>query len=361
MPDLLVIAATDLRRRVRSRSALITAFLAPLALPVVFGFMFGSGGPGFELGVADDSGSPVGARIISGLAAGGDDQVRFIEVGSGDEARRLVENGRLDAAIVLGSEVGGSESAGGLALTAVGAHDRDLAAQVAASVAHDLAARIDRGGADGVTLHALPLGGRPVSFTAYFGAAMAIVFLFFTVSFAARSILDDRKNRTLDRILAGPTRPSSIILGKVVSIAVLAVAGFVTVWLVTTVAFGATWGNPPAVMVLILFTVFALSGVALFVASLARSPQQSDSFAAVVTFVLALLGGNFTGPTDTPDLLRSLSRLTPNGWALRGFTEVSVDAASVGSVGRSLAALALFGLVFGAIGLIRFGRTVAGR
>lgn len=358
--DVLVVASTDLRRRFRSRSALVTAFIAPLVLPMLFGLMFSPRSQVFDIGVADDSELVIGAQLTASLTASLDDgdeedALELVPVGSGAEARRLVEEGELDSVIVL-------ENTGGqLSLSTIGARDHAIAAQVADSIAYQLAGRIDRQGAAGVEIRPLPVGGRPLSATAYFGAAMAIVFLFFTVSSAAKSLLEERRNRTLDRILAGPTRPAAVVLGKVVSIAALATAGFITVWVVTTVVFGATWGNPGAVLLLIIATVFALCGVALFIASLARSAQQSDSIAAVVTFALALLGGNFVGPTDTPELLRTLSKLTPNGWALRGFTEVSVDAASLSSLARSLSALAAFGAVFGVFGLVRFQRLVAGR
>ncbi len=359
--DILVLASTDLRRRFRSRSALVTAFIAPLVLPMLFGLMFSPRSQVFEIGVADDSELAIGAQLTASLTASGDDgdeendALDLVPVGSGAEARRLVEDGELDSAIVL-------ENTGGqLSLSTVGARDHAIAAQVADSIAYQLAGRIDRQGAAGVEIRSLPVGGRPLSATAYFGAAMAIVFLFFTVSSAAKSLLEERRNRTLDRILAGPTRPAAVVLGKVVSIAALATAGFITVWAVTTVVFDATWGNTGAVLLLIIATVFALCGVALFIASLARSAQQSDSISAVVTFALALLGGNFVGPTDTPELLRKLSKFTPNGWALRGFTEVSVDAASLSSLVGSLSALAAFGAVFGVFGLVRFERLVAGR
>ncbi len=362
--DIVVIASTDLRRRFRSRSALVTAFVAPLVLPMLFGLMFSPRTQVFEIGVADDSDLPTGAQIAASLVmpagvgpASQQDEgaVDFIPVESGTEARAFVDDGSLDSAIILQSRDAR------IALTTVGARDHAIAAQVAESIAHQLAGSIDRQGAPGVEIRSLPIGGRPLSATAYFGAAMAIVFLFFTVSSAAKSLLEERRNRTLDRILAGPTRPAAVVLGKVASIAVLATAGFLTVWTVTSLVFDATWGNPGAVLSLIVATVFALCGVALFIASLARSAQQSDSIAAVVTFALALLGGNFVGPTDTPVLLRTLSKFTPNGWALRGFAEVSVDAASLTSVARSLGALAAFGAVFGFVGVVRFQRLVAGR
>ena len=120
--------------------------------------------------------------------------------------------------------------------------------------------------------------------------------------------------------------------GKTLSVAVLGLAGFVTVWAVTALVFGARWGDPVAVGVVIVATVLAVGGVATLVASLARTDQQADAYTSAVTFVLALLGGNFVGPGAAPELLRQLSLLTPNGWSLSAFTDLSADAGSLGSV-----------------------------
>ena len=88
--------------------------------------------------------------------------------------------------------------------------------------------------------------------------------------------------------------------GKTLSVAALGLAGFVTVWAVTALGFGAGWGNPAAVVLVIVATVFAVGGVSILVASLARTEQQADAYTGAVTFVLALLGGNFVGPSRCP-------------------------------------------------------------
>ncbi|MEZ5218411.1 MAG: ABC transporter permease [Ilumatobacteraceae bacterium] len=97
--------------------------------------------------------------------------------------------------------------------------------------------------------------------------------------------------------------------------------GSVMVWLVTSLAFGARWGNATGVLLVIAATVAALGGVATFVAAFARTQQQADMYVSAVTFTFALLGGNFVGP-DAPPLLATLSKLTPNGWALGAFTDL---------------------------------------
>ena len=78
-----------------------------------------------------------------------------------------------------------------------------------------------------------------------------------------------------------------------------------------------------------------------------------------MTFVLALLGGNFVGPGAAPELLRQLSLLTPNGWALRAFTDLSTDAASLADVAPAIAVLAAIAAVTAGVGLARMHRMVA--
>ncbi len=373
-----VIAVTDLGRRLRDRSALITAVAAPLALGIVFGTLFGATSEVvFEIGVADGAGSPTSQAITDGLldeqASEDDDQVVFIALDAGD-AETAVSDGIVDAALVLGEAADGS-----IELSVIDHAERPFSGDVAAAVAGNLAARLNRvalatqGAAElgldpaigAAAAEAEPyrfdevnLGGSTIDAMAFFGASMAMVLLFFTTGFAAQSILTDRRTSVLDRMLAVGTRPAALLAGKVISISLLALIGFVVVWAVTSLGFGASWGDPVVVLVLIIATVAALAGVSTFVASFARTEQQSQTLTSVVTFGLALLGGNFTGPANAPAVLDWLAGFIPNGVALRAFTEASADEASLGSLWWSLLRLAAFAVVLGGIGLARIRRSI---
>jgi ABC-2 type transport system permease protein len=54
-----------------------------------------------------------------------------------------------------------------------------------------------------------------------------------------------------------------------------------------------------------------------------------------------------------PGALRTASAFTPNGWALRAFSDLVALGGGVASVVRPVAALASFGLVTGAVALTR--------
>jgi ABC-2 type transport system permease protein len=383
----LLVASNDLRRRIRNRSALITAFVGPLAMAVVFSLLIGGAdSASFRIGMVDADGSPI-ARELTGSALGthGNGAVSVVRRAGVDETRKAIDDGELNAAIVVPKGFGAAVASGRPAtMTVLRSPDRLVSGQVAESVATQLVAHVEQVGlamrlaaartgrppdpalADAahrrppaLALADVPRGGHEASPGAFYGAAMSILFLFFTVGYGARSLLAERRGGTLGRILATPTSAGTVVAGKTLAVTVLGLAGFGTVWAVTALAFGARWGDPVAVAVVIVATVLAVGGVSTLVASLARTDQQADAYTSAVTFVFALLGGNFVGPGAAPELLRQLSMLTPNGWSLAAFTDLSADAASLSSVLGAVGVLLAVAVVTGTIGLHRIHRVVA--
>ncbi len=381
-----LVAANDLVRRVRNRSAIIMAFVAPLALAVVFGLLVG-GTDEFEIsiGVVDLDGSDRSVAIIDGLSEPDDDSPLVVEtIDTVDAIRERVDDGDLDVGLVLPEGLGDAGAGGRVELTVFEAWDRPISGEVGRAVAQSIKARFDQVGLTLATASELsettvaeellatagsieppltiaeqPPGGGDIDGTAFFGGSMSIVFLFFTVGFAARSILDERKDGTVERMLATPTSAASIVGGKVLSVSLIALGGFVMTWLITTVAFGANWGPSPTVLAVIVATVVSIGGVAFFIASLARTPQQADAATSAVAFALALLGGNFLGPGAGIDVLAKIRLLTPNGWSLVALTEAAADRASIADVAPALLVLLVIGAVFGGLGLFRVHRVIS--
>ncbi|MGD9703441.1 MAG: ABC transporter permease [Acidimicrobiia bacterium] len=383
------IARVDFLRRFRNRSALITAFLAPLALALVFGFLVGGATESsFRIGVVDADGTDTTSGLVASLLepdqGSGEAAVTFESLADESAARAAVDDGDVDAAMVLPSGFTAAATSGqSTEVLVLRSPDRLVSGQVANAIASSIAGNFRR---VDVAVRALvavagepptaeaiaaasaqpaalslvdaPAGDRSIDASAFYGAGMSILFLFFTVGFAGRSVLAEQHDGTLARVFATPTSPAEVLAGKTLSVTVLAIAGFVTVWITTTWVFDADWGDVAAVICLIVVTVLAIGGVSTFAASLAHTERQADSVTGIITFVLALLGGNFVGPA-APRLLRRLSLLTPNGWALRGFGDLSADTIGVGGVLLPIGALLGFAALFGSIGLIRLHRRIA--
>ena len=223
------VATTEIRRRIRNRSALLTAVVAPLVMAVVFGLLLGgTDSLSITIGVVDGDRSELTTAYVDGLLAsnGDDSPVEFVAVADDATARAALDDADIDAAIVLPSGFGAQVTAGAGSTIEV---LRDPRREISGEIARSVAGRF----ADGITTRTLaaitsiavgaPLpdatvlagldetvgrlvdespGGSPLDATAYFGVSMSILFLFFTISFAAQSLARERQSGVLDRLLA---------------------------------------------------------------------------------------------------------------------------------------------------------------
>jgi ABC-2 type transport system permease protein len=139
-----LICATELRRRLRNRSAIFTAFVGPLVLAVVFGLLLG-GTTSFSvtIGVADADGSAISTPFTEGLLSNvsADSPVTFVAV-TADDARRAVDDGDVDAAIVVPAGFGDAVASGSAASLEV---LRDPAKQVSGEIARSIAQQYTAG------------------------------------------------------------------------------------------------------------------------------------------------------------------------------------------------------------------------
>jgi ABC-2 type transport system permease protein len=103
------------------------------------------------------------------------------------------------------------------------------------------------------------------------------------------------------------------------------------------------------VVLLIVAGALAVAGVAGLIAAVASTEQAAENLATGVGFVFALLGGAFLPPGMLPDTLARLAVLTPMGWALRGFAELSAGRGGVGDILAPLAVLLLWAAVAGGL------------
>ena len=390
----LLVAGKDLRQRLRDRSALVIAFIAPFVLASIIGLAFG-GDAAFRVtyAVADADRGPVAAGFTDGVLAspGLRDLVTVREVDPGG-ARALVDRGEVDAAFLLPAGLSASVQQGRPAtVTVVEAGDNPIAGQVARALVEAYAAELTATGlavataldaagqppgAPGAEAEArrlgeraaaarLPVrlaegqvGGRALEAASYFGPSMAIFFLFFTVSFGARSVLAERQQGTLRRLLATAAPPGGVLAGKALAAFTLGTSSVLVMWLATTLVFGADWGDPLAVVALTVSSVLSAIGITALVVTLARTDEQADGYSSLVVFTLALLGGNFVYLAQLPEALQRVSLLTPNGWALRGFVDLVADGGGLATVAAPVAVTLAVGLVTGGLALYRARRMV---
>ncbi|WP_405892718.1 ABC transporter permease [Streptomyces sp. NBC_00104] len=387
MRVVLAIAAKDLRQRLRDRSAWVIVFLAPVLISGLMAMAFG-GGSEFraDIGVVDlDRGAAATGltRVLRSPEL--KDTVRLRSYDDEAGARRAVDAGRVHAAIVVPEGFTAAlRGSGSSPVTVLDSVDFGLQAQLARAVTESYVAQVnaDRlsvatavaAGApqedvpelagEAALLH-LPeevrpegLADDPLKVISYFGPSMGMFFVLFTVGFGARGYFVEQQQGTLDRIAAAPVGRGALLLGKSLSTFVYSLAGLATVTVVSWLAFGARWADPVGVAALSAGMAVAVVSLTALVISLARTERQAEGLASIVVFALALLGGNFVFASGTA-LMRRLTLFTPNGWALRGFTDLGTGVSGWAAVGMPLLGIAAFsaGVAMVTVLLLRLRRT----
>lgn len=382
----LEVARLDLTRRLRDRSVLIQVILAPVVLALIIGGAFSGGSSGLraDIWLADADGSALSTQILDGLAAQsepGGEGVAFVPKPGLDAAaaEAAVEADAAAAVVVIPAGFGAAVTAGDAAeLHVLGDAGDDLTAGIARSVADGIAREVQTQRATiTTTLTAAARLGQDVppdavsrvaadtpaaitvrdsrfentfSMMAFFAPGMAMIFLFFVMGAAARSLVKERREGTLSRMLAGPTSPTAVLLGKTLGVLALGFTSLLVVWGITAVGFRVDWGHPLGVLMVIIGAVVAIAGISLVITGLARTEAQSESLTIVFALVLAVLGGTFVYTAS--GFLAEVRRFTPNGQALMAFVDLAAGNAGPADVLPAVLLLLGGGLATGLAGLL---------
>ena len=278
--------------------------------------------------VYGDPGAPIGAAVV----------------------RSIVEEfvARVDTA-VAGVRVGLTQLAtsGAVAPAELPAIGRRLGEQLAGDAANAAASSVIR-----VESRSVTAGGEAFNPLAYFAPGMALLFLMYAVTLGARTLLSERREGTLARMLAAPLSPTQVLGGKIGGIFLGGFLQLATLIVLTTLLFQLRWGNPLSVFVLVVAAALAATGWGLLIASLAANAAQISNLGMALTLLFGILGGSFLPLNTAGPLLNWLSRITPNRWALDGFTALAAGEGPAAVFGPVAALLAMAVVLFVAAALL---------
>ena len=208
-----------------------------------------------------------------------------------------------------------------------------------------------------IKLNATTADGEEIKFDvlAYLAPGMALMFLMFTVSYGGRSILAEKSQGTLPRLLVSPTNSTQILGGKVFGIFLTGVAQMLILIGGTSLMFQLKWGDTLGVLVLVFAAVFGATGWGMLITALAHTPAQVGSVGSATMLIFGILGGSFIQLDNMPAAVQTLSRITPNAWALDGFTTLALGG-TLTNLSTPITALLTMGGVLFVISVILFGK-----
>jgi len=154
-------------------------------------------------------------------------------------------------------------------------------------------------------------------------AGMAILMLLFSVAGVGTSILEEKENGTINRLLYSPLKGSTILYSKMlfaffISVLQLTVM-FMFAWLVFKMDISV---NIPGLILMIIATSFAVSGIGIFLAAVAKTRQQAQNLSTIIILVMSAIGGSMIPLFIMPAILQKIALISVNYWGIQGFYDI---------------------------------------
>ena len=183
-------------------------------------------------------------------------------------------------------------------------------------------------------------------------SAMAVMMLLFTVVGAGGTLLQERSEGTLTRLNLTPAAGNGVLLGKLGSVGLIALAQLVVLFAFAGLVYGVPVLEDPALLSLVSGTWVLLAvGIGLFLAVVCRSQKQLEGLSTLLILVMSALGGAWFPREITPEWFRAVGSFTPVAWAMDSFHGIFwygkglLPSAARDGIGREVLQMAALALV----------------
>ncbi len=192
-------------------------------------------------------------------------------------------------------------------------------------------------------------------------AGTAVMMLLFSITAMGGSLLDEKEEGTLKRLLYSPIQTNFILFGKMISANIVSMLQLSILFLFAWNVFHLNvFLNLPALIVMLVATAFAASSFGMLLASIAKSRQQLQSMASLIILIMSALGGSMVPSFLMPEWMQKLSMVSINYWSIQGFYDIFwrhlaiTDITFLTHVGM----LFLIGIIGSSVAVILFRRNV---
>ena len=195
---------------------------------------------------------------------------------------------------------------------------------------------------------------KSISMIQYYSAGMLAMFILFGCVFGSKSLLEERENNTLNRVLSTGLSKNRLLIGKFIGFLIIGVLQALAIMLLTWLFFKVSWGSSIAGLLLLAFSgCFAAAGMTIMIAGISKSSKSAAGFASLLIQLMSMLGGSMIPIYLMPKGMEMVSSITINKWLIKGFTDIMLGG-GVNGVLTYVAILLVIGTIFTVIGMSRF-------
>lgn len=187
---------------------------------------------------------------------------------------------------------------------------------------------IDEATRSHVSTRTIP-GKRLITSFTYYSIAMMAMFILYSAGYMGRELLNEKKMLTLDRGVVAGVHYGRVLTAKFLMTITLCFLQMGILILFSTFVLGVAWENPIKIMVAIIFSSIAVSGLGIFISAItltAENYRVANVFENLLIHIFALVGGSYIPLDILPNIFLTLKYFALNGIVLDLFINTFQDA-----------------------------------
>ena len=157
----------------------------------------------------------------------------------------------------------------------------------------------------------------------FYAAAIGVMFLLFTASSSAGSLLDEAESGALDRVLSSRVTMGTLLAGKLFYNTLLAFVQLLVMYLWAWGLFKVDFfSHIPGFVVMGICSSMAVAAFGILLASFCHTRAQLGAVSTLLILMMSAIGGSMFPRYLMPPAVQKAGLLTINAWAIDGFTKV---------------------------------------
>ncbi|MCB9452478.1 MAG: ABC transporter permease [Anaerolineaceae bacterium] len=183
---------------------------------------------------------------------------------------------------------------------------------------------------------------------------MGSMFVMFTVFGGMTLLVVERKQWTLQRLVALPVSRAQLLGGKILSRFLLGILQYAVVFAMG-ILMGVNLGKDPIALILVMVSyTLAITALSFALGTQLKTEEQASGLSLLLSLALAPLGGAWWPLDIVPEFMRTIGHISPVAWAMDGFNQLTFFQGGLGDVLLPIGVLLAMSAVFFAIAVSRF-------
>lgn len=174
-----------------------------------------------------------------------------------------------------------------------------------------------------------------------------VMFLWFVVVQGFRTLIQEKENGTFNRILSTPTNYTKYLISKIAATYILGLIIISLILLAGKYIFNISLAaNMFAEVIIFAVYLFSITGIVMIFVPFIKKQQSFTIFGGIIMVLTGILGGSFF-PIDeiASSTMQLISKFTPESWAIKAITDVTLNNGSINSELLSLVILGAAGVL----------------